>query len=158
MNTYSSTVSSLKLFECVLERLWAGINAQHIFRKSLIYGLLYSLITIILSCSSFLYTMEDLECTKQNEYIESLITIILSCSSNEEFDKFFALLQKWCILWKGDGAKFIEDLLKRMKTWLQDFQQQTENLEVFEPLEGSSLPIFFYIFNNPAQKFIPVGI
>jgi hypothetical protein len=34
---------------------------------------------------------------------------------------FFALLQKRCIFLKGEGAKFLEDLLKRMKTWLQDF-------------------------------------
>jgi hypothetical protein len=39
-------------------------------------------------------------------------------SSNEALDKFSSLLWKWCILLKGEDAKCLEDMLKRMKTWL----------------------------------------
>jgi len=51
-------------------------------------------------------------------------------SSNEAFYKIFALLYKWCKLMKGGDVKFLENMVDKVKEWLQNFWQQTENMEI----------------------------
>jgi hypothetical protein len=50
--------------------------------------------------------------------------------SNEAFYKIFALLYKWCKLMKGGDVKFLENMVNKVKEWLQNFWQQTENMEI----------------------------
>jgi CRISPR/Cas system CMR-associated protein Cmr1 (group 7 of RAMP superfamily) len=53
----------------------------------------------------------------------------VSRSSIEVFYKIFSFTQKWRILLKEGGARFLDDRLGRMKSWLTVFWKRTADME-----------------------------
>lgn len=44
--------------------------------------------------------------------------------SNEFFLKIFSFLQRWRVLLKHQDAKFFDDQMKTMKSWVQEFWRE----------------------------------
>jgi hypothetical protein len=49
------------------------------------------------------------------------IVKIFPRNSNENFHKIFVCFQKWHILLREQGARYLDDKITRMKSWLQVF-------------------------------------
>ena len=51
-------------------------------------------------------------------------------NSKEIFSKTFHFLQKWRLLLKDQDAEFLDENLKTLKTWLENFWSQTDDMEI----------------------------